>query len=105
MKNYRCTQCGKLLFEGDFEGTVKKICPKCKNENMFKEESATPETWKRQIQENYTNDFSKTQERHLKSLQSVIYFEIGNRSLSYKEAYAVLEHAKNDLIDNAVIKV
>lgn len=33
MKKYRCTNdsCKQpILFEGDFVGTVKKICPKCK---------------------------------------------------------------------------
>lgn len=38
MKLYRCTndKCSKpVLFEGDFVGIVKKICPKCKQMIVF----------------------------------------------------------------------
>ena len=38
MQVYRCVNpnCTKpILFEGDFVGTVQKICPKCKKLNIF----------------------------------------------------------------------
>jgi phage FluMu protein Com len=40
MEKYRCKnpKCFQpVLFEGEFVGTVKKICPKCKEMNTFKE--------------------------------------------------------------------
>jgi phage FluMu protein Com len=38
MERYRCNnpKCNQpVLFEGNFIGTVKKICPKCKIMNVF----------------------------------------------------------------------
>jgi len=35
MKSFRCKNCNKLLFEGEYIGTVKKKCPKCKDMNTF----------------------------------------------------------------------
>lgn len=38
MKPYKCKHCGKVLFEADLkEGTILKICPKCKTRNSFTE--------------------------------------------------------------------
>lgn len=32
----KCVVCGKVLYEADIrDGTVKKICPKCKTENVY----------------------------------------------------------------------
>ena len=40
MEIFRCIneECRNkpILFEGDFEGVVRKICPKCKKMNIFK---------------------------------------------------------------------
>jgi len=33
---YRCKKCGKVLFEGNFKGFIVKICPKCKEKNVIK---------------------------------------------------------------------
>jgi len=35
-KNIKCRQ--PILFEGEFLGTIKKICPKCKEMNIFVEQ-------------------------------------------------------------------
>lgn len=38
MEKFRCQnpKCkGKVLFEGEFSGTIKKVCPKCKEMNTF----------------------------------------------------------------------
>lgn len=33
---YKCKHCGKVLFEADLQiGKIIKICPKCKNKNIF----------------------------------------------------------------------
>ena len=40
MRRYLCDtpSCnGKVLFEGDFKGTIKKRCPKCKKMKTFTE--------------------------------------------------------------------
>jgi phage FluMu protein Com len=40
MQQYRCKniECRRpVLFEGEFTGTIKKICPKCKEMNIFYE--------------------------------------------------------------------
>lgn len=37
MEEYRCKtpKCNKVLFEGNFVGTIIKKCPKCKETNKF----------------------------------------------------------------------
>jgi phage FluMu protein Com len=37
MEVFKCTnpKCNKVLFEGEFSGTIKKKCPKCKKMNTF----------------------------------------------------------------------
>ena len=30
MQEYRCPHCNKLLFKGNFKGTIEIKCPKCK---------------------------------------------------------------------------
>jgi phage FluMu protein Com len=37
MKKYRCSndKCNKVLFEGEFIGTIEKKCSRCKKLNIF----------------------------------------------------------------------
>ena len=35
IKKYCCKCCGRILFEGDFIGTVIVICRKCKTKNTY----------------------------------------------------------------------
>ena len=30
MKEYRCTECNKLLFKGNFSGIIEILCNRCK---------------------------------------------------------------------------
>ncbi len=35
MKKYCCKNCGRILFEGLFKGTIRIICRKCKTVNEY----------------------------------------------------------------------
>lgn len=39
IKTYNCKNCKKVLFEGEFTGTIIKNCPKCKKVNTFVEKN------------------------------------------------------------------
>jgi len=38
MKEYRCTECNKLLFKGNFTGIIEILCNRCKKIIVIKAE-------------------------------------------------------------------
>lgn len=38
MKEYRCTECNKLLFKGNFAGIIEILCNRCKKIIVIKAE-------------------------------------------------------------------